>query len=301
MLILLFAVLSAAQNASNATSDLCGVWTPAVLGGKCSPAQACCDPVVSTTPENCNSPLVASINTFITQEDFQFAFDGGYSIVFLFGTGTCPLSLASGTLTTSVVTVGSFVKGGNNTILGGDWKKLTYYAETFEATLTKTNKAAFYTPGGTTTTGEQAGPCTDLQNLFNDPVQGCPCNSTWSVSGFTNGTSSATRFINKTACVDNGNSTCPENFYFSTALRYGSYRVYNNTGNTGRILEISRPSLDNETGFNDSVVYASFSANFTCPQAVTQKNTTAPTSEPTASDGIVVAPCVVFVVMSLWW
>jgi len=300
MFILLFAVLSAAQNL---TSELCGVWTPTVLGGKCSPAQSCCEPTTSSTPEICNVPLVASISTFITQEDYQFAFDGGYSVVFLFGTGSCPLAATSGTLTTSVVTVGNYVKEGNNTMLGGGWQKLAYYAGTFEATLTKTNKAAFYTPGGTTSTGTQAGPCTDLQALFNDPVKGCPCNSTWSVSAFaTNVTgtySSATRLINKTACMENGNSTCPEDFYFTTATRHGSYRVYNNSGNTGRILEITRPSLDNETGYNDSVVYASFTANFTCPQVVTQSAPT--TAPPTESDGRVVAPCVVFVAMSMWW
>jgi hypothetical protein len=221
-------------------------------------------------------PLEAGAD-IITQEDFQFAGDATYSIQFILGTGTCPQTLSDGTVTAAIKTIGGYTEGSANTILGGDWKMLTYDAELFETTLTKSNKPSFFTPGQRIGT-VQVGPCTDLQPYFSNATVGCPCNGTWNVSGFANGVSSATRRINKTECYDQGNSTCPENFFFNTARRYGSFRVYNNSNNTMRILEITSPSTNMTEGYNNSVVHASFEANFTCP--VTASDTDAPTPAP---------------------
>jgi hypothetical protein len=252
--------------------------------------------------------LTASINTFITQEDFEFAVDGGYSIQLLVGTGNCPLTLASGNLITSILTLGSYEKKGNNTVAGNGWEKLVYNAETFQGTITKTNKDVFYTPGGTTAGGTQAGPCTKLDTLFNNNATGCPCNGTWTVSPFVNGTSPATRYINKTACVDNGTSTCPEGYFFRVSPRYGNFRVIytssvvNGTVDT-RILEVTRPLLENETGWNETEVYARFSANFSCPTQVSQDtSTSSPTSSPTMTavgEGYAQHPGILLGILSL--
>jgi len=272
--------------------DLCAVWNPQSTGTKCSPSQSCCVSA-APTPEVCTPPLTEGTSTFITQEDFQFASDGGYSITFILGTGTCPTTVNDGTVTTAVVTRGVYTIGGNNTNLGGDWKQLTYQATIFDATLTKTNKVAPFTVG-TRLAGKQVGPCTDLSLLFNNASIGCPCGGNWTVTPFANGVSPSTRTINKTACDVNGTSSCPENYYFSVAPRYGSFRVYNVSNNTARVLEITRPASNQSEGWNDSQVYANFTANFTCPPRVTQQP---PTMANSAAFALVPAFGVLFI---LW-
>jgi hypothetical protein len=243
-----------------AANPLCGVWT-GQSSGKCELAQSCC---VENPPGTCELPL-SELNGPGSQEDFQFAVDGGYSILFLLGTGSCasPMTLADGTLSTAILTSGSYVDGGANANLGNGWNKLTYNVELLTVTLTKTNKDLYFTEG-VPFGAKRIGPCTNLQNLFNNPGVGCPCNGTWNTGGFSNGVSNATRIINKTSCVHpNGTSTCPENFFFRSSPRYGSYHV-NSTGTT-RLLQITRPQFNSTLGWNDSVVYASFTANMTCP------------------------------------
>jgi len=172
---------------------------------------------------------------------------------------------------------------------------LIYTASIFRGTLAKTNKDHFYT-AGVDVMGVQVGPCTDVQAYLNNATVGCPCNGTWNQSAFTlNMTSPATRIINKTLCVEaNGNSTCPENFFFNTNSRYGSYRVFNNSANTSRILEITRPSLNSTAGYQDNRTYANFTANFTCP-ATTQNN------PPAAKSGIDRLVPSAFCVLTLMW
>jgi hypothetical protein len=289
--ILLLCGLVSGQN------DLCGIWMPATsAGAKCAPAQSCC---VESAPQVCSTPITATSATFITQEEYQFAGDSQYHIDFILATGTCggSINLYDGTVSTVIQTDGTYADGGANTDLGEDWRKLIYTATLFKGTLTKSNKDHFYTPGTTITGGAQVGPCTDITALFNDPDEGCPCNGTWTQETFsTNLTSPATRIINKTACVEsNGTSTCPENFFFNTNSRYGSYRVYNNSDNTSRILEITRPSLDNNTGYKDNRTYANFTANFTCPP------NTQPTVAPTQSGVGLLAPSAVLLVVTLMW
>jgi hypothetical protein len=185
-----------------------------------------------------------------------------------------------GTVSVAFVTRGAYSVGGSSNVTG-NWTTITYQPQTFEVTLTKNNKPAFFTPGiRYAPTQEQIGPCTYLQEYFNDPVKGCPCNGTWTTGGFSNGVSPATRTINKTACVNatNGNSTCPEDYYFSLRPRYGNFRVRNDTNNSMRILEITRPSYNSTDGYNDTVVYANFTANFTCPPRVVGTPTSAPTT-----------------------
>jgi len=287
---------SSADNTTNVSGLLCGLWAP-LTAGKCTPAQTCCQTSPPNNPEACTLPYTAGSSTFVTQENYQFAFDGQYSVDFQLATGTCPI--ASGTLTADVITFGSYIDEGPNPNLGGSWRKLMYVAHLFQATLTKTNKAAYYTPG-VNVGGVQVGPCQTLDIIFNNATSGCPCNETWMVAPFVNATySPATRTINKTECVDdNGNSTCPEDFYFDISPRYGSYRV-TDTSNTTRLLEITRPTYDNNTGYNDSTVYANFTANYTCPQSVNNgPPTTAPTAAPAASDSTLLFPSAALLLFS---
>jgi hypothetical protein len=276
-------------------SDLCATWMPTNGGGKCVPGQSCCAQDASY-PGNCTSPVTPLTSSFIAQEDYAFAFDGSYAVQFLIGTGNCPLSTACSTLTTEVTTFGVYTAQGANNITG-NWTKLTYQPQTFEATITKTNKACFFTPGYDIGGGAVAGPCINLQTLFNDPDYGCPCNGSWSVAPYNgSGLSPASRTINKTACpAVNGSSSCPENYFFSTSARYGNYRVYNISNNTMRQLDITRPVFSQTAGWNDSIVYASFTANFTCPIAVTPTPQPVKSSAAVLSSSAVVAAAVLFV------
>jgi hypothetical protein len=206
------------------------------------------------------------------------------------------VAIGDGTVTTVIITRGTYTPGGNNTNLGDDWKELTYQPEIFEVTLAKVNQPSFFTPGTRVANGDQVGPCTELDDRFNNGSVGCPCGGNWTVTPFTNGVSTATRTINKTSCMENGTSTCPENFWFSLAPRYGSFRVRNSTDNMARILEITRPLHNQSEGWNNSDVYANFTANHTCPARITGA---APT--PGESPAFVLVPsAVVLGVLALW-
>jgi hypothetical protein len=277
-----------------ASDPLCASWRPVDTGVKCEPAQTCCPP--GPTPGTCASYTVTS-NSFISQEHYQFAANAKFSIELIIATGSCGaagLTRDDGTTVTTVVTVGAYTAGENNTVLGNGWQKVIYAPEYFEGTISKTNKDIFFTPGQNVG-GTQVGPCINLLDHFNSNDTGCPCNGTWTQNAFINASySPATRTIMKSTCMENGNTTCPENFFFNMGLRYGSFRVTNNTNNATRTLEITRPSFDNETGWNDSRVYAVFSANWTCPTTLSQ-DTQAPTMA--ASTSIISVPSAVAVAL----
>jgi len=249
--------------------DLCASWTVALGSTKCGPGQTCCAET-SNFPPNCTSPLTCQgsgvppncSTGFITQEDFGFAADGSYSDTFLVGTGNCPLDWTSGTLTAGVITYGTYLEQGPNTNISGNWSKLIYKPGKFTGLLSKTNKNCFFTPGFTVGTSPGVtGPCVDLQMLFNDPDYGCPCNGNWTLG--------TPRDINKTQCpLNNGSDACPENYFFSTNLKYGNYRVYNISSGTMRQLDITRPVFDQNAAWNDSNVFATYTANFSCPAAI---------------------------------
>jgi hypothetical protein len=259
-----------------AASPLCADWKPVDTGVKCEPAQTCCPP--GPTPGTCESFNVTS-NSFISQEHYEFAANDKFSVELIVATGSCGavgLAREDGTTVTTVVTVGTYTAGGNNTALGNGWQKVTYTPKFFEGTVAKTNKDIFFTPG-LDVGGTQVGPCINLLDHFNNNNTGCPCNGTWRQEPFVNASySPGTRKIVKSMCMENGNTTCPENFFFNMGLRYGNFRVTNNSGNATRTLEITRPSFDNTTGWNDSRIYAVFIANFTCPTTISQ-DTPAPT------------------------
>jgi hypothetical protein len=261
---------------------------------KCEAAQTCCPP--GPTPGTCESFNVTS-NSFISQEHYEFAANNKFSIELIVATGSCGvLGLArdDGTTVTTVVTVGSYTTEENNTALGDGWLKITYTPDFFEGTVAKTNKDIFFTPGQNVG-GTQVGPCINLLDHFNNNNTGCPCNGTWIQAPFVNGSySPGTRKIVKSMCMENGNTTCHENYFFNTGLRYGSVRVMNNSDNVTRTLEITRPSFDNTTGWNDSRIYAVFTANFTCPTTISQD-----TQAPTMSGSGIFVPSVVAVSLCL--
>jgi hypothetical protein len=217
----------------------------------------------SGTPPNCSG-------SFITQDDYAFAGDGSYALTNLVATGNCPnQGLVDPTVQSGVITYGTYTAMGANNV-SGNWTKLVYQPNgAFSATLVKAGNGhtSFFT-AGFTIGGGVMGPCTDLAILLNDPDYGCPCNGTWIAAPFSGGVSPATRNINKTACpLVNGSSSCPENFFFSVSPRYGSYRVVN-ISSTMRQLDITRPVLNHATGWADNIVFASFTANYSCPQSV---------------------------------
>jgi len=273
--------------------DLCATWVLAPAAQKCLPTQTCCSQTTSFPP-NCTSPLTCPSSgqppncgsNFVTQENYAFGADGSYALTFLVATGSCPSGgIQDSTVQTGVATFGGFTNGGANNI-SGNWTKLTYQPNGgFSATLVKSSAShpCFFTPGFKVG-GGVVGPCTDLTILFNDPDYGCPCNGTWTVAGFQNGSSPATRTFNKTSCVSsNGTSTCPEDYYFSVNPRYGSYRVFNISVNnvTMRQLDITRPVFDQNAGWSDNVTYLSYTANFTCPDTAT--GSIAPTAHSAAT------------------
>jgi len=269
------------------SDSLCAVWNPVPASQRCPPPQDCCASVSSQTPEICNSdpPVPGTGTQFTLEEDFQFAGDGGYSILLMLGTGTCPLQYIGGasTVNTVILTRGTYTVGVANNIIAGNWTKLTYTPVVFQATLSKTNpKPVFISPGVLVAgpTPQQVGPCSVLIDYLNNATVGCPCNDTWTVGAFdANGVSNATRTINKTLCTyPNGTSSCPEDYYFASRPRYGNFRVTNFTdanNNQMRLLEITRPSFNQTLGWNDSATYANFTANFTCPATVTNTPPTA--------------------------
>jgi len=265
--------------------QLCGYWAPVAIGSKCSPAQTCC-PSDSNFPPGCAS-LTPTPNLFVTQEDYAFGANLGYSDTYLVSSGNCPINgITDSTLNSGVITYGSYSGGGPNNNITGNWSTVTYQPQTFSATLVK-SRNEFFTQG-TNVSGTILGPCMNLQTLFNDPDYGCPCGGNWSVSMFgSNNTDPATRLINKTQCVlSNGTSSCPEDYWFSLSPRYGSYRIYNISNNTMRQLDITRPVINQSQGWSDNITYASYTANFSCPAAVTP--TPAKSSAGTLSSGVVI-------------
>jgi hypothetical protein len=176
-------------------------------------------------------------------------------------------------------TEGTFTNLGNNTNVGGGWEKVVYHPVTFYATITKGGN------GQETYFSEPLiGPCLLMSDYLANEHYGCPCNGTWTSAAITSGTtSSATRVINATTCpmvnLTNGTrgSSCPENYFFRRADRYGSIRVTNVTNGTNgtRLLEITQPLLDNTSGWNNTLVYQSYTADFSCPSTINQ-NTTNP-------------------------
>jgi len=284
--------------------DLCATWNPTQLGSKCSTAQSCCAQNAAFPP-NCTAPLSCPSSgtppncssSFVTQDDYAFAGNGEYALTGLVATGNCPsLGIMDSTVQSGVITYGTYTTMGPNNV-SGNWTKLVYQPSgAFQATLVKTGNGhtSFFT-AGYTIGGGVMGPCTDLLVLFNDPDYGCPCNGTWTSGGFnSNGTSPATRNINKTQCtLANGTSSCPEDFFFSVSARYGSYRVVNITNNTMRQLDITRPVFDQAAGWSDNNVFASFTANFSCPASVV------PTPPPKSGAVILSSSAVVLVMCML--
>jgi len=258
-----------------ATNDLCASWN-LFSAFKCVPTQTCCAQdnnfppnctltggqfscPSSGTPPNCSS-------NFYAQEDYAFAGDGTYSLTLLISTGGCPSGILDSTVQTAIISYGGFVEGGMNNI-GANWSKITYQPSgSFSGTLVKagTGHPCFFTDGFEVG-GGYVGPCVDLLTLFNDANHGCPCGGNWTSAPFgANATSPATRDFNKTQCVGPNGTTCPEDYFFSTSPRYGSYRVMN-ISNTTRQLDITRPVLDQNAGWSDTNVYATFTANYSCP------------------------------------
>jgi len=261
--------------------DLCGYWVPVAIGTKCAPAQSCC-PINSAFPPACTA-LTPTPSGFVTEEDYAFGANGGYTDTYLVSSGNCPINgMTDSTLDSGVITSGTYTEQGPNNNITGNWSLLTYQPQTFSATLTK-ERTEFFTQGTNTSQGV-VGPCVDLLTLFNDPDYGCPCNGTWTVGAYN---TSATRLINKTQCPpSNGTSSCPENYWFSLNARYGSYRVYNISNNTMRQLDITRPVTNQSQGWSDNGVFASYTANFSCPLAVTP--TPAKSSAGMLSSGVVI-------------
>jgi hypothetical protein len=215
-----------------------------------------------------------------------------YGVELIIGTGnSCPLTTQSGTALFVTSTEGAYVSEGDNNNLGNGWQKVRYTPQRFITSIIKNNQGSFFTsgvpfgPGGL----DLIGPCVEMRTYLNDPNVGCPCNGTWTSASFANGATntSATRVINAANCpLVNGtgsNSSCPETFFFSTNTKYGSIRITNQTNSTGgtyRLLEISQPMFNQTLGWNNSVVYANFTADFTCPSSLS--GTAAPTQSPAA-------------------
>jgi hypothetical protein len=187
---------------------------------------------------------------------------------------SCPLSYTSGTVLFVVDTDGAYIVVGDNTDLGNGWQKVKYTPQRFVTTIAKNNQASPFTPG-VQVGSILLGPCMLMQPYLNDLDVGCPCNQTWAVGGIQSGTnSSATRTIDSSKCplVNSTNGTmvtsCPESYYFNTSPKYGNARITNSTDNRTRHLEITQPNLNSTIGYNNSVSYANFSANFSCPSTL---------------------------------
>jgi len=231
----------------------------------------------SASPPDCYGNLQSLPGSITTQEDYLFAQDGKFYVSVKIGTGGCPLDYTKATVLFIVDAEGSYTNLGNNTNIGQGWEKVVYHPTTFYATITKggSGQPTYFTE-------DLIGPCMLMSQYLSNEEYGCPCNGTWTAAPITSGTtSSATRVINDTTCpmvnLTNGTrgTSCPENRFFNRADRYGSVRV-TNTSNGTRFLEITQPLLDNTSGWNSTVVYQSYSADYSCPSTI-KKNDTSPT------------------------
>jgi len=267
-----------------ANFSLCGNWAQ-LSSGRCSLSNQCCgNQNTTTTIPTCDQPPTLGTGSIISQETYQFAGDGSYDATLMIATGnSCPLTYSSGTVLFIVDTQGTYASLGDNTNIGNGWQKVVYTPTRFITTIAKNNQPSFFTPGQLLG-NNLVGPCLKMDFYLSDPNVGCPCNGTWNVGAVSNGTtSSATRVINVTSCpwVNSSNtSSCPESFFFNTANRYGNARITNQT-NTTRLLEITQPLLNQTLGYNGTVVYANFTADYSCPITINNSAPTPGTTAPT--------------------
>jgi hypothetical protein len=266
-------------------TSLCGNWAQ-LQQGKCSLSNKCCQSSGTPIP-SCLSPLREDTLSIVSQETYKFAGDLKYGVELIIATGnSCPLTYYSGTSLFVTATEGAYVSLGDNNVLGNGWQKVQYTPQRFITSIIKNNQASFFTNGVPFGVGglDLIGPCVEMRTYLNDPNVGCPCNGTWTNSAFANGATntSATRVINATSCplINGTNSSCPESFFFNTNLKYGSIRITNQTNSTNgtyRLLEITQPLFNSTLGWNNSVVYANFTADLTCP-ATLVSDSLAPTA-----------------------
>jgi hypothetical protein len=186
-----------------------------------------------------------------------------------------------------VDTEGGYITSGDNTDLGNDWQKIKYNPQRFITTVAKSNQESPFTGGVRVgSSSVTLGPCLDMDLYLNNKDVGCPCNGTWNVASIQSGAtnSSSTRAINASSCpkVNSTNGTmvtsCPESYFFNTAPKYGNFRITNSTDNRTRFLTITQPNFNETIGYNNSVAYANFTANFSCPATLNNQPTAAPTS-----------------------
>jgi len=268
---------------------LCGDWQQ-LVAGKCGLSISCCT-VGSTNPDGtvvCATPLsVDKTTTIISQDNYQYASNGQYQETLMISTGnTCPLSYSQGGIVFVVDTYGTYTDLGVNGGVSGGWHKVTYTPQSVVTTITKNNQVSFYTSGVLTSPTPSnpaalVSPCMLMTDYFNDVNVGCPCNATgtWAsgggiVSGAT--TTASSRNITATYAahcplvnLTNGTnvSSCPENYFLNFSPKYGNALV--NTTNSTRTLEISQPVLNQSAGWSDTNIFASFTANLTCPASTT--------------------------------
>jgi len=263
--------------------------------GKCSLINKCCQSAGTPIP-SCLTPLREDTISVISQETYKFAGDLKYAIELIVATGnSCPLDYSGASLFVTG-TEGAYVSAGDNLALGNGWQKVMYTPQRFVTSIIKNNQGSPFTfgvpfgPGGL----DLIGPCMDMRTYLNDPVVGCPCNGTWTNSVFASGATntSATRVIVPSTCPLVKNSTngtlqssCPESYYFNTNFRYGNIRITNQTNTTNgtfRLLEITQPMLNSTQGWNSSVVYLNFTADFSCPATLQPPSSQPPTQSPAA-------------------
>jgi len=275
-----------------AAASFCGNWVQ-LTAGKCSLSNKCCQSAGTPIP-SCTTPICPLSTSVISQEGYQFAGDGKYAITLMIGTGqSCPLTYDAGPTLFVVDTQGSYISLGDNIDLGNGWQKVQYHPQRFITTVSKSNQANFFTPGVPFGPGgvDLIGPCMKMAPYLNDPNVGCPCNDTWTVASIAAGAtnSSSTRTINVSSCPlvnsTNGSmvSSCPESFFFDTRFKYGNLRITNQTNSTNgsyRLLEITQPNFNSSVGWNSSIVYANFTADFSCPSTI--GDTKAPTAQSSA-------------------
>jgi len=255
-----------------AAASLCGNWDKTSLG-KCSQDNQCCIPANTDPIPSCPANPQPDSSSIITDETYQFAGDGAYSITVKVGTGnSCPLG-TGGTLLFQVVTEGSYFREGDNSNIGNGWERVRYTPNRFITTILKSNQASPFT-AGTQVGTKLLGPCAKMEVYLNDAKLGCPCNQTWAAD-------SIAKVIDPSKCPTiNGSSTCPEAYFFSNASRYGSIRLSNQTNgqNVTRLLEITQPYQNQSQGWNTSVVYANFTADFSCPSTINITGSLAPSA-----------------------
>jgi len=246
-----------------AATNLCGNWQQLSVG-KCSTAVCCGNPNNTASPPSCLQPPTAGL-ALVNEETYTFAGDGNYDITVKIATGnSCPLG-TSGTILFTVKTTGSYVSSGANTIVNDNWQKVTYTPTKFIATIDKSNKISFYRNGQIVGSPPQTiAPCMFMDDYMNNANYGCPCNTTWAPDGID-------REINVSSCpAVNGNSSCPESYFFLRNLKYGNVRITNTTNNT-RLLEITQPVTNQTAGWSSNVTYANFTADMSCPTSLTNR------------------------------